>query len=164
MTVTTGADLSELRLRTVKSLDKIASAARPITASWVRWCSAAPAGVKDLRQDMNVAFISILIDAMEWPDVGLPRCLLYGFPLAGDLSTEDSGLFRLKNLEDKAAEMERVHAAQTQHTHESNMAWIRTCAEMLEVSAKQAHSSTKGNSPGMIREQNRLLKVSCLQS
>jgi len=152
MAVTTGTDLSELRLRTVKALDKIASAARPITASWMRLCSAAPPGVKDLRKDMNVAFIAILIDAMEWPDVGLPRCLLHGFPLAGDLSAEDSGLFRLKNPEDKAAEMERVHAAQTEHTHESNMAWIQTCAEMLEASAKQARTSTKGNSPGMLRD------------
>jgi hypothetical protein len=42
-----------------------------------------------LRQIFNIAFLAILLDALEWSDISLCSCFLRGFPLTGDPSTGD---------------------------------------------------------------------------
>ncbi len=81
----------------VRVLEAIRNSALPIDAAWKRRISNVPAGVKDLRQPFNIAFLAILLDALKWTDISLCSCLLRGFPLAGDLSTQASNIFAPKD-------------------------------------------------------------------
>ncbi len=71
-----GEQLADWRARQIRVLEAIRSAAVPIDAAWKRQISDVPAGVKNLRQPFNIAFLAILLDALEWPDISLCSCLL----------------------------------------------------------------------------------------
>ena len=47
--------------------------------------AAMPPNVLHVAGTYNVAFIACLVDATEFPDVDLPRCFIYGFPVRGAL-------------------------------------------------------------------------------
>jgi len=94
-----------MRRTQIRALEKLAAPCQRISRQWKAHFSRVPDGVRELRASFNVAFLAVLMEAMDWPDVGLCRCLLEGFPLAGNLADRDSGLFRLKEGERKAEEM-----------------------------------------------------------
>jgi len=102
-----GKQLAKWRAQQVRVLEAIRNSALPIDAAWKRRISNVPAGVKDLRQPFNIAFLAILLDALEWPDISLCSCLLRGFPLAGDLSTQASNIFAPKDEGEMTADYER---------------------------------------------------------
>ena len=91
-----------------------------------------PACVKRLRQPFNIAFLAILLDAWEWPDVSLCSCLLQGFPLAGDLSdlVQTSSLPRERAKRMKT--MDRFEKGWVElQNHESNLNWLLECEQVL---------------------------------
>ena len=53
-----------------------------------------PECVSRLTKDVNIAFICVMIDAMEYPDTSLPWLLASGMPVAGDLTSQTSRVFR----------------------------------------------------------------------
>ena len=92
-----------------------------------------------LRKPFNIACLAILLDALEWPDISLCSCLLRGFPLAGDLSNQDSNIFAPKEdgevLEDYCR-FEKGWAVL--QDHQSNLEWLSECEQMLLASGRKA--------------------------
>jgi hypothetical protein len=60
-----GEQLAKWRARQVRALEVIRQSAVPIDAAWKHQISNVPAGVKNLRQPFNIAFLVILLDALE---------------------------------------------------------------------------------------------------
>ena len=89
-----GADLSKWRARQVRVLAKIADKAKRMSHDLFHGIQNVPASVKFLRRSINVCFIAVLCDAMQWPDVDICRELTQGFATAGDLRMQDSHVFR----------------------------------------------------------------------
>jgi hypothetical protein len=56
-----------------------------------------PESVKKLNDTINVVFISIFIDALDYPDTLLPLHLLRGMQVCGNIDT-DSGVYKLRVL------------------------------------------------------------------
>ena len=115
---------------------------RQIDAAWKRQISDVPAGVKRLRQPFNIAFLAILLDAWEWPDVSLCSCLLQGFPLAGDLSdlVQTSSLPRERAKRMKT--MDRFEKGWVElQNHESNLNWLLECEQVLLASGRKAQQA-----------------------
>ena len=96
----TGQDLAKWRPNQVDKVCKIAHKCKPLTAKWFATVGDVPQGVKALRAGFNFAFIAVMLEAIDWPDKGLCASLLRGFPLCGDLTGEDSGIFRKKSEEE----------------------------------------------------------------
>ena len=143
-----GPEIVQMRRKQTRALEKLAADCSSISNRWKAHFSKVPDGVKQLRRGFNVAFLAVLLEAMDWPDVGLCRCLLEGFPLVGDLSEQDSGLFRLKEGERKAEEMEAFQQAYASIcSHEENVRWVQECETMLLNSARAAErEGGSGNS------------------
>ena len=80
----------------MRVLEEIRRSAVPIDAVWKRQIADVSPVVKNLRKPFNIAFLAILLDTLELSDVSLCSCLLRGFPLPGDLSTQDSNIFAPK--------------------------------------------------------------------
>ena len=87
-----------------------------------------PAGIKSLREGFNVAFLAVLLEAIDWPDKGLCSLLLRGFPLYGDLREHDSHIFRKKSEEEIEEELPAFNKSLAElHNHDSNLTWLETC-------------------------------------
>jgi len=56
-----------------------------------------PESVKKLNDTINVVFISIFIDALDYPDTLLPLHLLRDMQVCGNIDT-DSGVYKLRVL------------------------------------------------------------------
>jgi hypothetical protein len=89
-----GRELATWRKAQVAGLKTIAKKAASITEAIYQQHTDVPASVKALRREINVAFIAILCEAIQWPDVDLCRGLTRGFHVAGDLRAQDSHTFR----------------------------------------------------------------------
>ncbi len=120
----------------------IRNSALPIDAAWKRQISNVPAGVIDLRQPFNIVFLAILLDALEWPDISFCSCLLRGFPLEGDLSTQTSNIFEPKDEGEMTADYERFEEGWAElQDHESNLQWLAECEQMLLTSGRKAQET-----------------------
>ena len=134
-----GDEITRMRRTQIRALEKLAAPCQRISRQWKAHFSRVPDGVRELRASFNVAFLAVLMEAMDWPDVGLCRCLLEGFPLAGNLADRDSGLFRLKEGERKAEEMATFQKGYASiRSHSENVQWVRNCEEILLNSARAA--------------------------
>jgi hypothetical protein len=60
-----GKQVAKWRAQQVRVLEVIRNSVLSIDAAWKRQISNVPAGVKDLRQPFNIAFLAILLDAWE---------------------------------------------------------------------------------------------------
>jgi hypothetical protein len=89
-----GPDLSSWRKKQVGTLRRLAKKSRDLTSRIFEFHSDVPPSVKVLRRGINVAFIAILCEAIDWPDVDLCREITRGFRTAGDLRKQDSHVFR----------------------------------------------------------------------
>ena len=137
-----GEQLAKWRARQVRALEAIRQSAVPIDAAWKRQISNVPAGVKNLRQPFNIAFLAILLDALEWPDISLCSCLLRGFPLAGDLSAQTSNIFAPKDEGEVEDDYERFEEGWAElQDHESNLRWLSECEQMLLEAGRKAQQA-----------------------
>jgi hypothetical protein len=93
---------------------------------------------------VNIVLIAILIEALEYPDVELPLRLLTGMPIAGDLTAQDSGVFRKvleANIADKPltpqgnAELFEFTMAEFNNSHEE---WLQTNRSRMLTDAHAA--------------------------
>ncbi len=122
--------------------EAIRNSALPIDAAWKRRISNVPAGVKDLRQPFNIAFLAILLDALEWSDISLYQCLLRGFPLVGDLSTQTSNIFAPKDEGKMTADYELFEEGWAElQDHESNLRWLSEYEQMFLASDRKAQQT-----------------------
>jgi hypothetical protein len=127
------------RAQQVRALETIRHCAVPMDAARKCQISNNPAGVKDLRQPFNIAFLAILLDAWEWPDISLCSCLLRGFPLAGDLSAQTSNIFAPKDEGEMTDDYERFEEGWAElQDHESNLRWLSECEQMLLTASRKA--------------------------
>jgi hypothetical protein len=130
------------RAQQVRALETIRHCAVPIDAARKCQISNVPAGVKDLRQPFNIAFLAILLDAWEWPDISLCSCLLRGFPLAGDLSAQTSNIFAPKDEGEMMDDYERFEEGWAElQDHESNLRWLSECEQMLLAAGRKAQQA-----------------------
>ena len=92
-----------------------------------------------LRTPFNIACLAILLDALEWPDISLCSCLLRGFPLAGDLSNQDSNIFAPKEEGEVLEDYGRFEKGwAVLQDHQSNLEWLSECEQMLLASGRKA--------------------------
>ena len=111
--------------------------------------SMVPRGVKNLRKSFNVAFLTILLDALEWPDVSLCSFLMRGFSLEGDLSAQDSNIFAPKEKGEVLEDYVRFERGWAElQDHESNLKLMSECEQMLLVSGRQEQQSAEGDPLG----------------
>ena len=123
-----GPDLAKWRQKQIDFLGKLAHKCKPLTTKWFAMISDVPAGVKSLREGFNVAFLAVLLEAIDWPDKGLCSLLLRGFPLYGDLRELDSHIFRKKSEEEIEEELPAFNKSLAElHNHDSNLTWLETC-------------------------------------
>ena len=94
MAAMSGEELATWRCKQTRTLAAIAGSAKRMTFNLFKDNQNVPASVKFLRDTINVCFIAILCDAMQWPDVDVCRELTRGFSTAGDLRAQDSNVFR----------------------------------------------------------------------
>jgi hypothetical protein len=147
-----GAELARMRQRQVRAHEKIAAQCIGISRSWTAHFRDVHDGVKDLRKDSKVAFLAVLLEAMDWPDIKICRCLLAGFPLVGDLSEQDSCLVRVKEGELKAAEMKLFLAAfSSTCSHDENVQRLDECEQALIASAREAERGNGSNDAALLR-------------
>ena len=144
-----GEQLAKWRVKQMRVLEEIRRSAMPIDAAWKRQIADVSAGVKNLRKPFNVAFLAILLDALEWPDVSLCSCLLRGFPLAGDLFAQDSNIFAPKEEGEMREDYARFEKGWAElQDHDSNLKWLSECEQMLLAAGGKARQSAAGDPHG----------------
>jgi hypothetical protein len=60
-----GNQLAKWRVQQVRVLEVIRNSVLPIDEAWKRQISNVPAGVRNLRQPFNIAFLAVSLDALE---------------------------------------------------------------------------------------------------
>ena len=85
-------------------------------------------GVKSLHTDFNIAFIAVVLETIDWSDKGLCASLLHGFQLCGDLTGDDSGIFRKKNEQEMTDECPPLSVKPSAELSDSvtNLEWLET--------------------------------------
>jgi hypothetical protein len=129
-----GHKLPAWRAKQVRALQGISKRAsrltRTLKASW-----ALGAAVQRLEHDVrkvNVVLLMLLCDALEHPDVGLPRAYLSGFPVTGVLP--DSHVLRPQ----PAADPEELFWTRYHDTMRSNDQWAEQLATKVADQARSA--------------------------
>jgi hypothetical protein len=145
----TGPDLANWRQQQVLELAKIAHKCKPLTAQWFAEVGDVPQGVQSLRAGFNLAFIAVVLEAIDWPDKGLCASLLRGFQLYGDLSGDDSGISRQKSEQEMADERPAFDKASAElGNHAANLQWLERCHSFTLAQGTPTAHPGKRKSPG----------------
>ena len=89
-----GPDIGAWRQRQVRALRMIARRAHKLLDARLRAAVPSPASVHELNKDLNVGFLLVLIEALDYPDKRLPLLMLTGMKVVGDLAGQGSGVYR----------------------------------------------------------------------
>jgi hypothetical protein len=142
-------DLANWRQQQVLELAKIAHKCKPLTAQWFAEAGDVPQGVKSLRASFNLVFIAVVLEAIDWPDKGLCASLLRGFQLYGDLSGDDSGIFRQKSEQEMADERPAFDKASAElGNHSANLQWLERCHSITLAQVTSTAQTGKRKSSG----------------
>ena len=100
------ADLPRFRERQLSKLRQLEKKTRKLNTALLASGQAPEHALKLInRNHINIVLVATLIEALQYPDVELPLRLLTGMPVVGDLTAQDSGVFRevwQANAQDKS--------------------------------------------------------------
>ena len=89
----TGSELVKWWSQQIDKLGKIDHKYKPLTPKWFARVGDVPQGVKYLRAGFNIAFIAVVLEAIDWTDKVLCASLFHGFQLYGDLTATMTAAF-----------------------------------------------------------------------
>ena len=72
--VSVGDEITHMRRTQIRALEKLAAPCQRISRQWKSHFSRVPDGVRELRASFNVAFLAVLMEAMDWLKHGPCRC------------------------------------------------------------------------------------------
>ena len=102
-----------------------------------------PLSVRRLHERVNIAFIAVMIDALEYPDTLLPWLLATGMPVVGDLSTGVSHVYRpLPQSEPSERFCERWEDFEKSH-----LAWLDRNEQRMLDQVRRARAKAASGGP-----------------
>lgn len=147
-------DLARFRHRQLERLRQLDRKTRRLNAGLLASGQSPPHVAKLIQlNSINIVLVAVLIEALEYPDVELPLRLLTGMPIAGDLTRQDSHVFRevwQANSQDKPLspqgnpEALEFAIADFEQSHET---WLQTNRSRMRADAHAAIRLAKAGNP-----------------
>ena len=138
-------DLPRFRERQLSLLRQLDRKTRALNRGLLASGQTPPHVLKLLNlNNVNIILVAVLIEALEYPDVELPLRLLTGMPVAGDLTLQDSRVFRQvrdANITDKPLTPQgnpEIFEFTMADFHSSHEQWLKSNRDRMVDDAQSA--------------------------